>query len=86
MGELGNIEKLDLGNCSLTGLCGMDFFAFCMMVNQPTTSFMTLITWLSTGEIPSEIIKLVKLEKLDLSYNKFTGQCFVVFIKSHGSG
>ena len=36
MGELGNIEKLDLNNCSLTGLCGMDFFAFCMMVNQFT--------------------------------------------------
>ena len=42
MGELGNIEKLDLPNCSLIGLYGEEFHVKCTMVNQSTTSFMTL--------------------------------------------
>jgi hypothetical protein len=43
MGELGNIEKLDLHECSLIGLYGEEFYVIYTMVNQSTTSFMTLL-------------------------------------------
>jgi hypothetical protein len=38
MGELGNIETLDLSNCSLTGLCGDDILSNARAVNQFTSS------------------------------------------------
>ena len=39
MGELGNIEKLDLSLCSLIGLYGEEFYVKYTMVNQLTSSF-----------------------------------------------
>ena len=47
MGELGDIEQLDLSRCSLTGLCGDDLFVKCTggePVHHPLCD--AILTWL----------------------------------------